>query len=216
MRVIDGGSISGKAEEYIFPVFLLLSLVVSIKPAIAETSSGGESGVLTLGVNVPQTITVNATASSYEELQEIIFTVVTNNGFDLSFSGVSPLENGVGENPWPQFSKQDEDVLGNPVADQYDLLSTQFGVVVVGHSSVEFLDQWGGGAIPAGTPQDLVLPLDQISAAVGGPDEAIGRIMPGAGDQAEVHLYVQATSSLQHQPGVYTMMLTGTVVANPE
>lgn len=178
---------------------------------LAQTSPG-----LIISVDVPQTIAVDAVMDEYEELQKVTFTIQTNNGFDLSFSGTSPAELGGGELLWPQYSKQDQDVYGNPVPDEYDLLPTKFGVVVEGYETVEFLDQWGGGADPVGSPQNLVLPLDQTMAAVGGPDEAIGRIMPGVGDQALVHLYVRAITTLQHQPGDYLMTVTATVVANPQ
>lgn len=194
----------------------LLSTILMPLSLLFEAEVCAQTAGLVISVDVPQTITVGATTSAYEEVQEVIFTVTSNNGFDLSFSGASPLESGIGENPWPQFAKQDKDVTGNPIPDQFDLLPTQFGVLVAGYSTVEFLDQWGGGAVPIGSPQDLVLPLDQTVAALGGPDEAIGRIMPGVGDQAMVHLYARAVAGLEHQPGDYMMMITATVVANPQ
>lgn len=192
----------------------ILWMIIHFPDLSAETGTEGEG--LTLSVAVPQTISVSAATEPYQAIQKITYTVVSNNGFDLSFSGSSPMESGVGYNAWPQFSKQDQGVEGSLVVGQYDLLPTLFGVVVSGHSSVEYLDQWGGGTLPTGTPQNLVLPLDQSAAGSGGPDEAIGRIIPGAEDQAEIHLYVKATTGLEYQSGVYTMAVTATVVANPQ
>jgi len=200
-----------------FSLSLQLLYLCSVSaPLLADEGSGATSDALELTVAVPQTISVNSTLEAQEEVQKVVITVATNNGFDISFSGNSPLEIGEGTNPWPQFSKQDVDVTGVLVANEYDLLPTEFGLVVSGYSTVEFLDQWGGGATPVGTPQDLVLVLDQSGAVAGSPDEAIGRIMPGAEDMVEINLYVKAATSIKHQTGIYTMLLTATVVANPD
>lgn len=168
----------------------------------------------TITADVPQTITMTGEGFNKSGTAEGIWTVTSNDGFDISFSGTSQ-DDADSALSYPQFSKQDVDATGTAVSSSYDHLTTTCGVVITDYTSVEGVDTWNGGAAPTGTPQDLVKALD----AVDSPDAAIGRIIPkddGNGNIiAKVHLYVKGESSQENQSGNYTMTVTCTATANP-
>lgn len=170
----------------------------------------------TITADVPQTITMTGEGFNKSGTAGATWTVTSNNGFDISFSGTSQDDTGSAL-PYPQFSKQDVNATGTAVASSYDHLTTTCGVVITDYTSVEGVDTWNGGTAPISTssPQDLVKALD----ADGSPDAAIGRIVPkddGNGNIiAKVHLYVKGESYQENQSGNYTMTVTCTATANP-
>lgn len=165
----------------------------------------------TITADVPQTITMSGEGFNKSGTAEAIWTVTSNDGFDVSFSGTSQDDAGSALS-YPQFSKQDLDASGTAVSSSYDHLTTTCGVVITDCASVEGVDTWDGGAAPTGTPQNLVKALD----AVDSPDAAIGRIMPDTTtSEAKIHLYVKGESTAEQQSGNYTMTVTCTATANP-
>ena len=162
--------------------------------------------------DIPQTIDLAGEAFNGVGTAEAIFTVTSNDGFDVSFSGDSPKDDAThGNYGYPVFTKQDWDASGNPVSNKYDHLETTFGVTITDHTSVEIGNTWGGGDNATGTPANLVLDRD----VSGSPDISIGRIMPAAGI-AKVHLYAKGVAYQERQSGKYTATVTCTVWANPQ
>lgn len=180
-----------------------------------------------IDVVIPSTISISSvTFPGNDGTSEATFTVTTNEGFDISFSGNSTSDSG-GTNNYPLFVKQDQDASGSLIVDSYDHLTTTFGVTVTDAESTEENNRhWhcsddncsGAGDID-GTPENLVLPLNQTVPAVNSPDAAFGRIMPGnaTGEWlAKVHLFTKAVAEREQQSGNYTMTVTITVTSNPE
>lgn len=168
----------------------------------------------TISFVVDQAITMTGAGFNKSGTAGATWTVTSNNGFDISFSGTSQDDTGSAL-PYPQFSKQDVDATGTAVGNSYDHLTTSCGVVITDYDTVETGNTWDGGATPAGTPQNLVNALDPTDS----PDAAIGRIVPkddGNGNIiAKVHLYVKGESYQENQSGNYTMTVTCTATANP-
>lgn len=168
-----------------------------------------QAEVNSITANVPQTITMSGEGFNKSGSGEGIWTVSSNGAFDISFSGTSQDDTG-SPISYPQFSKQDVDASGSFVSNSYDHLVTSCGVVIDPGSGASG-NTWGGGAVPTGTPQDLVKPLNEA----GSPDYTIGKITPNAESTAQVHLYVKGASSQENQSGNYTMTVICTATANP-
>ncbi|OEU61726.1 MAG: hypothetical protein BA867_12205 [Desulfobacterales bacterium S5133MH16] len=166
----------------------------------------------TISADIPQTLSVFGEGFNYGEIIGAIFTVTSNDGFDVSFSGDSPQDDYAvdGNYGCPVFTKQDLDAAGNLVSNKYDHLETNFGVKITDYISVETGNTWGGDESATGTPANLVLYRD----VAGCPDAAIGRIMPSGGT-AKIHLYAKGVASNDRQAGDYSVTVTCTITANP-
>jgi len=182
---------------------MVIGIIFTAIPALAVDSITAE---------VPQTIIMSGEGFNKSGTAEGIWTVTSNDGFDISFSGTSRDDAG-SDLSYPQFSKQDVDATGSAITDSYDHLATTCGVVISDYTSVEgVVDTWSGGSAPTGTPQDMVKAL----GVAGSPDATIGRIVPDTTtNEAKIHLYVKGESTAEQQSGNYTMTVTCTATANP-
>ena len=193
-------------------IFGLLAIVMVCGTFLMEEKS--EAADPTITAEIPQTITMTGEVFNKSGTAEAVWTVTSNDGVDVSFSGTSKTETGQ-TTDFPQFIKQDVDASGSAVVDKYDVLTTTCGVVITDYTSVEIGDTWGGGGTPTGSPQDLVKSLN----AQGSPDAAIGRIVTkddGQGNMiAKIHLYVTGSATAEDQSGNYIMTVTCTVTSNP-
>lgn len=186
-------------------VLILLGMIFMVRPMDVESLDS-------IVADVPQTIDLAGEAFNGVGTAEAIFTVTSNDGFDVSFSGDSSKDDATqGNYGYPVFTKQDWDASGNPVSNKYDHLETTFGVAITDCTSVEIGSTWSGGANATGMPADLVLDRN----VSGSPDMSIGRIMPAAGI-AKVHLYAKGAAYQERQSGKYTTTVTCTVWANPQ
>ena len=176
---------------------------------------GNEDMGGSLEIDIPQHISVSSTIKALGNKQAVLFSVMSSNGFDISFSGDSPTDDG-GRNGYSVFTKPDVNVNGQVISDRYDHLDTAFGIAVTHFHHVEHQNHWGGGASMTGTPQQLVLPLDQSRPTPGSPDAAIGRILPMKNSQtAQFTLFVKPLPRPGAQSGRYTLTVTLTVTSDP-
>jgi len=168
-----------------------------------------------LEIDNPQSVSVAVTGEGFTcgEKRRAIFTVSSNNGFDISFSGDSPQDNFSvdGNYGYPVFTKQDVDASGTTVQDRYDHLQTSFGIVIDKYDTVGNADNWGDGASANGDPVKLVRDRTEEFS----PHAVIGRIMPLTGT-AEVHLYAKGEATQDRQSGIYSMEIMCTVTADPQ
>jgi len=189
---------------------ILIAIIMAIGMIFTAIPTAAEDFII---IDVPQDITMTMTGEGFNKsgIPCVIWTVTSNDGFDISFSGTSQDDAGSALS-YPQFSKQDVDATGTAVSSSYDHLATTCGVVITDYNTVETGSVWGGGLAPTGTPQNLIKALD----AVDSPDAAIGRIMPDTTTgEAKVHLYVKGEATTEQQSGNYTMTVTCTATANP-
>ena len=176
---------------------------------------------VTITVDHPQSISVSApldvTGGLEGSVQSVSWTVTSNNGFDIAFSGNSHAPNGA-LTGYPNFEKQDVDASGALVLSSYDTLDSRWGVVITGSESTETgATVWGGGSTPvslagAQGSNDLI--------GMGGldpdPNGSIGTIMTGdTTGTANVALYVLGTAvDGSIQSGNYSATVTLTVTAD--
>lgn len=140
-------------------------------------------------IDIPQIIEVTdsggveaATAANSESvIQNVAWTVKSNNAVALAFTGSHEAADGtVTANP--TFHKPVQDSQGNNVANEFDLLTTKFAVQVTGaeetngfetpaDEGTDGIHDWGTITNPNKTPANLVTAADS-------PDATYGRIMP--------------------------------------
>lgn len=138
--------------------------------------------------------------------------VYSNNAFRYQFSGTTRDEAG-NELPYPLLYKREVDASGQQVADRYEVLDTQFGVVVSDYGSIQYRDHWGEGQMATGRAPDLVkLPHDPLS-----PSGSMGRIMTAdASNEARIALYALSKADAADQSGLYHTEVKLTITAEEQ
>ena len=190
--------------------------LLSISALLIAAQALAADDSVTINVSHQQSISVSNpsdTSGNAGNVMSATWTVSSNNGFDIAFSGSSHDETGSTVNH-PNFDKQDVDAAGNVLAGQYDVLDTRWGVVISGAESTETGTQWGGAANP--TANDAGQGGDGLVGS--GPDTAIGTIMTGdTTGTADVSLYVRGTATDGSVPsGNYSTTVTLTVSADEQ
>ena len=188
----------------------LLSLSALLIAGQAQAADDSVS----INVTHPQSISVSSpsdASGNAGDLMSINWTITSNNGFDVAFSGTSHNEAG-GTVNHPNFDKQDVDASGTPVPNNYDILDTRWGVVVTGAESTQTGTQWGSASNP--TANDAAQGGDLLVGS--GPDAAIGTIMTGDNTgTANVELYARGTTTDGAvQSGSYSATVVLTVSAD--
>ena len=174
----------------------------------------GETGCLEF--DLPQSIYIDSAVTEAGLETSIQFTVRSNSGFDISFAGDSPDENGVLLG-YPRFTKQRVNASGELIPNRYDYLQTEFGILVERFQSVQRGYRWGNDVDPKGPGEHLVKPLNVIVPEPHSPHAAIGRIMTDAIIQeSDVTLYLKIVPAPNAQSGRYSMTLTFIATADPE
>ena len=190
----------------------LLSAAVTTA-LLTSTSVLAEADTVIIGTDHPQTISVSAPTSTFEQASgttsTTAWTITSNNAVGVNFTGASPTATAATGQAYPQFYKQEVDADGTAVTNRYDHLTTVFGAVVSGMEDIAGASAtWGGGATPAGTPQDLVKALD----AAGSPDASFGSIMPNDDGTVTLTLTSKGTGdAATTQSGDYRISVTITV-----
>lgn len=135
-----------------------------------------------------------------------VWTVTTNNGFNMTFSGTHTADAGTADQATPKFTKLDADsdaaAVSNGVVDNLD---TTFASKITSYQSIEtgHDDEWSAISNPAGTGAQLVSAVD----AAGGPGIEHGRIMNSDGGDTIITLYAKAVSDAHDQSGRYSMVV---------
>ena len=183
--------------------------VLAVNDAVTYTLDNPQQIVISTPANSSDAVTLSSFVG--DKTISVAWTVTSNNGFDVSFTGTSQDDSNSALS-YPQFSKQDQDASDAVVASKYDNMTTTFGVVISGHESVQSGASWCGGATPTGTSANLVLGLGVTDS----PDLAIGTIMPSDADgTAVVTLHAKgAVAGVAQQSGDYTATVTCTVAAD--
>lgn len=165
---------------------------------------------------VPVAISVDSegvpTQAAAGETLALHWRVYSNNAFRYQFSGTAKDEAG-NELPYPLLYKQEMDAGGKQVADRYEVLDTQFGVVVSDYGSIQYRDHWGEGQMATGRAPDLVkLPHDPLS-----PSGSMGRIMTAdATNEARIALYAVSKADAADQSGLYHTEVKLTITAEEQ
>ena len=205
----------------------LLIAAVSTALLSSTTTLAAETDGVVIGTDHPQTISVTAPASTFEQgsgtTSTTAWEITSNNAVGVSFSGTSPSATTAGAQAYPQFYKREVDADGTLITGKYDHLTTVFGAVVSGLQSIanqtgttdgsttEAERTWGGGATPAGTPANLVEGL--VAGSTGsGPDAQWGSIMPADDGTFTLTLTSKGTGDVATtQSGDYKIAVTVTI-----
>jgi len=193
-----------KKQPYIIvAVLIFLCTVLAAGPTHAVDPS-----IIT--AEIAQFIEISAEDFNYGKKIDGVFTVTSNGGFDISFSGDSP-EDDYGTNGtygYPVFTKQDVDASGITITNQYDHLTTTFGIEITNATTTP--PTWGGGNNAAGSPAELVLAYSETNS----PHQTIGSIEPEGAGGAKVHLWAKGQAWYGSQSGDYTATVTLTIRAS--
>ena len=126
---------------------------------IAGSASARTQDNVYYTTEIPVAISVDSegvpTQAAAGETLALHWRVYSNNAFRYQFSGTAKDEAG-NELPYPLLYKQEMDAGGKQVADRYEVLDTQFGVVVSEYGSIQYRDHWGEGQMATGRAPDLV------------------------------------------------------------
>ena len=185
------------------------------------------SSVLTVTFDHPQSVaigdatnvsTATVSADTGGSAAVTQWEVTSNNAVTLAFTGTS-FDNSGNEILTPILAKQEVDATDHLVTNQYDQLTTEYGVTLLNTGSTQNgLTEWASGASTAGeltengkgTPANLV-----SSSSANGPTQTFGAIMPTDEGTFTYSLYTKGTGDLSTtQSGNYTATITTTVTAN--
>ena len=210
-------------KNYLLTAAISAALLNSTSVLAAETDS------VVIGTDHPQTISVSAPASTFEQASGTVsntaWTITSNNAVGLNFTGTSPSATVAGAQDYPQFYKREVDADGNLLTGEYDHLTTLFGAVLSGVQSIANQTTesggtpttaeltWEGGTTPTGEPNELVAALDAAVDGVDGPDKKFGSVMPRDSDGTfTITLTSKGTGDVATtQSGDYKISVTLTV-----
>ena len=173
--------------------YSMLTSAIVLTLSFSGAAFASESDEVKITVDHPQAISVSNPVNVSGAAGAVLstsWTISSNNGFDIDFSGTSHNDAGVTVN-YPNFDKADVNASGAVIPNSYDTLDTRWGVMISGHQSTQTGTQWGGASNP--TAQDATQGGDILVS--GGPNTAIGTIMTGDNTgTADVTLYVRGTN----------------------
>ncbi len=199
--------------RHLFSIALLITFLLP-----SANSACGDVGDTVVCVEVPQSILISSDATyTHKETLETVFKVESNAWLDLSFSGTSKSDTGQ-ELDYPRFHKIVVDADGANISNRYDHLETTAGVRVTNATmEVVEINSWQlNSNDPIGTPEHLVLPLNQTLATPDSPDASIGGFLPlddEGTNRAKVRLFTKGKGTVAEQSGIYRMTITLIVTA---